>query len=153
GAGFPDAFVIAMMDGTQVSMERARLLEKEWSAKPLPGRGPANTAGRKPHTDPAAPVGTLSFRAEVMRASKPVKPEVIEKLEMLAGARGLALIKNNEGETVFLIGNFITFESADEYVSLLIRNGYSTARVAAYVGMHEIPVEAAKELLNRLQDD
>ena len=153
GTGFPDAFVIAMMDGTQVSMERARLLEKEWSAKPLPGREPVITPGSEPRADPAAPVGTLSFRAEVMRDSKTVKPEVIEKLELLAGTRGLAMIKNNDGETVFLIGNFITFESADEYVSLLIRNGYSTARVAAYVGMHEIPVEAAKELLNRLQDD
>jgi len=153
GVGFPDAFVIAMMDGTQVSMERARLLEKEWSAKPLPARGPVITPGSEPRADPAAPVGTLSFRAEVMRDSKTVKPEVIEKLELLAGTRGLAMIKNNDGETVFLIGNFITFESADEYVSLLIRNGYSTARVAAYVGMHEIPVEAAKELLNRLQDD
>ncbi len=61
------------------------------------------------------------------------------------------MIKNNQDETVFLIGNFITFESADEYVSLLIRNGYSTARVAAYVGMQEITVETAKELLNRIE--
>jgi hypothetical protein len=152
-AGFPDAFVIAMMDGTQVSMERARLLEKEWSVKPLPGRGTLNIAVSEPRAESAVPVGTLSFRAEVMRGSKPVKPEVIEKLELLAGNRGLAMIKNNDGETVFLIGNFITFESADEYVSLLIRNGYSTARVAAYVVINEIPVEAARELLNRLQDD
>ena len=78
---------------------------------------------------------------------------MIEKMELLAGSRGMDMIKNSEGETVFLIGNFITFESADEYVSLLIRNGYSTARVAAYVGMQEIPVDSAKELLNRLQDD
>jgi hypothetical protein len=59
------------------------------------------------------------------------------------------MIINSRKETVYLIGNFITFESAEEYVSLLIRNGYSTARVAAYVGMQEIPVEAAKELLNK----
>jgi hypothetical protein len=68
---------------------------------------------------------------------------------MLAGARGLDMIINSRKETVYLIGNFITFESAEEYVSLLIRNGYSTAKVAAYVGMQEIPVEAAKELLNK----
>ena len=29
GAGFPDAFVIAMMDGVQVSMERAALFQGE----------------------------------------------------------------------------------------------------------------------------
>ncbi len=34
--GFSDAFVIAMMDDAQVSMERAAMLEKEWAAIPLP---------------------------------------------------------------------------------------------------------------------
>ncbi len=34
--GFSDAFVVAMMDDAQVSMERATMLEKEWAAKPLP---------------------------------------------------------------------------------------------------------------------
>lgn len=170
GAGFPDAFVIAMMDGVQVSMERAALLEKEWGTRPLNGTGGAKPAAGTPAqpvqvpagTSSAAsnagqpvpvPVGTLSFRAEVMRITRPVKPEVIQKIELLAGSRGLDMIKNSSGETVFLIGNFITFESADEYVSLLIRNGYNTARVTAYVGTQEIPVEAAMELLNKLPDD
>ena len=153
GAGFPDAFVVAMMDGTQVSMERAQLLEKQWAAVPLPGKEVIVPEKNGTGTVNTLPVGTLSFRAEVMRITKPVKPEVIEKIELLAGTRGLEMIKNSDGETVFLIGNFITFESAEDYVSLLIRNGYSTARVAAYVGIHEITVEAAIELLNRPPDD
>jgi hypothetical protein len=208
GAGFPDAFVIAFMDGVQVSMERASLLEKEWGGYSLDATGsgsPASAAtaqsgqvpsgtstqsgqvpsgkstqsgqvpsgkstqlGQVPtgkstqsgqipsaaEAQPApVPVGTLSFRAEVMRITKPVKPEVIQKIELLAGTRGLEMMKNSAGETVFLIGNFITFESADEYVSLLIRNGYNTAKVTAYVGTQEIPVEAAMELLNKLPDD
>jgi len=149
--GFSDAFVIAMMDDTQVSMERATMLEREWATKPLPI--PEVEVPEKKIV-PAAdtlPVGTLTFRAEVIRSKEPIKPEAIEKIELLAGTRGLDMINNNKDETVFLIGNFITFESADEYVSLLIRNGYSTARVAAYVGLQEIPVEAAKELLNRIE--
>jgi hypothetical protein len=149
--GFSDAFVIAMMDDTQVSMERAAMLEKEWAAKPLPVAGADVTEDKRITPPDTLPVGTLSFRAEAIRSKKPVKPEAVEKLEVLSGTRGLDIIKNNQDETVFLIGNFITFESADEYVSLLIRNGYSTARVAAYVGMQEIPVEAAKELLNRIE--
>ena len=175
GAGFPDAFVIALMDGVQVSMERASLLEKEWGGRSLDGTGsgsPASSAAAQSGQVPSGrsaqpgqvssaaaaqpapvPVGTLSFRAEVMRITKPVKPEVIQKIELLAGTRGLEMIKNSAGETVFLIGNFITFESADEYVSLLIRNGYNTAKVTAYVGTQEIPVEAAMELLNKLPDD
>ena len=152
-AGFPDAFVIAMQDGLQVSMERAALLEKEWGGRPLDGTVTTSPASAANEQSGQVPVGTLSFRAEVMRINKPVKPEMVQKIELLAGTRGLDMIKNSSGETVFLIGNFITFESADEYVSLLIRNGYSTARVTAYVGTQEIPVEAAIELLNKLPDD
>lgn len=167
GAGFPDAFIIALLDGTQVSLERAAHLEKEWGSRPLDGDS-AVPGGTKPAAGgtkssagalepvaqtPPVPIGTLSFRAEVMRIDKPVKPEVVQKIEVLAGNRGLDMIKNSNGETVFLIGNFITFESADEYVSLLVRNGYSSARVAAYVDRQEIPVEAARELINKLPDD
>jgi hypothetical protein len=151
-AGFPDAFVIALMNDTRVSMERAAQLEKEWGAKPLPFEGEATATEEKADPAETRPVGTLSFRAEVLRTDTP-EPEMIEKIELLAGQRGLDIIKNNEGESVFLIGNFITFESAEDYVSLLVRNGYSTARVAAWVGMYEIPVEAARELLKRLPDD
>jgi hypothetical protein len=152
GAGFPDAFIIAMMNGAQVSMERAAQLAREWSAQPLTvNKTVAGSHSEQP--DQPVPVETLSFRAEVMRIDKPVKPDVIQKIEQLAGTRGLEMIKNNNGETVFLIGNFITFESADEYVSLLIRNGYSSARVAAYVGMQEISVDAAMELINKPPDD
>ena len=149
GEGLSDAFIIALMDENKISLERAALLEKEWAVKPFPGVEPeVNEQKDLPAAD-TIPVGTLTFRAEAMRSAKPLKPDVIERMELLAGARGLDMIKNSRGETVYLIGNFITFESAEEYVSLLIRNGYSTARVAAYVGMQEIPVEAAKELLNK----
>ncbi|MCU0376912.1 MAG: SPOR domain-containing protein [Bacteroidales bacterium] len=152
-SGFPDAFVIALMDNVQVSMERAALLEKEWGKKPLLFIESGLREGDIKQASDSLPVGTLTFRAEVMRSKKPVKPEIIEKIQLLAGTRGLDINKNSEGETVFLIGNFITFESADDYVSLLVRNGYSNARVAAFIGMQEIPVEAAKELLKELLND
>jgi len=152
-AGFADAFIIALLDGIQVSMERAALLEKEWAGRPIDGHEQVTAGENDRNPDAQVPVETLSFRAEVMRLSKPAKPEVVEKLQLLAGTRGLDMIKNSKGETVVLIGNFITFESADDYVSLLIRNGYSAARVAAYVGMKEIPVETARELLNKMPDD
>ncbi|MCJ7821154.1 MAG: hypothetical protein MUP53_08115, partial [Bacteroidales bacterium] len=152
-AGFKDAFVIAFKDDIQISMERALLLEKEWSRKPLFFAQPGVSAGIANAVRDSIPVGTLAFRAEVIMSKQSLKPEVIEKITLLSGRRGLEMIKNNQGETLCLVGNFITFESADEYVSLLIRNGYSTARVVAYVGSYEIPVEAAKELLKKLQND
>jgi tetratricopeptide (TPR) repeat protein len=152
-AGFTDAFIIALMDDIRISMERAAILENEWSGKPLPGEPGDKGYMSTVESADTMPVGTLSFRAEVMRLDKPPKPELIDKLKQLAGERGLDIIKNNSNETVFLIGNFITFDSAEDYVSLLIRNGYSSARVAAYVGRYEISVEAAKELIKRLPND
>jgi tetratricopeptide (TPR) repeat protein len=153
GAGFPDAFIIALLDDTRVSMERAAILENEWGGQPLPGEPGDEDETATVESADAMMVGTLSFRAEVMRLDKPAKPELMEKLTLLAGTRGLDIIKNNNDETVLLIGNFITFDSAEDYVSLLIRNGYSSARVAAYVGKYEIPVEAARELIKKLPDD
>jgi hypothetical protein len=153
GAGFPDAFIIALLDDTRVSMERAAILENEWGGQPLPGEPGDEEETATVESADAMLVGTLSFRAEVMRLDKPAKPELMEKLTLLAGTRGLDIIKNNNDETVLLIGNFITFDSAEDYVSLLIRNGYSSARVAAYVGKYEIPVEAARELIKKLPDD
>ncbi|HUW93557.1 MAG TPA: SPOR domain-containing protein, partial [Bacteroidales bacterium] len=152
-AGFSDAFIIAMMDDIQVSMERAALLEKDWGRKPLYITDPAATGKENISITDTIPVGTLSFRAEVLRSKKPVTPEVAQKIALLSGKRGMDIIKNNQGETLYLVGNFITFESAEEYVSLLIRNGYTTAKVAAYVGTQEIPVESAKELLKKLLND
>jgi hypothetical protein len=143
--GFSDAFIVAFIDDVQVSMEKAGVAEKQWADKPLYYE---NIQEAKPVTNEGASAGTLALRAEVMRYTKPLKPEVIERIELLAGTKKLDIIKNNKGESIVLIGNFITFDSADEYVSLLKRNGYSTARVVAYVGNNEMPVGKAKELLN-----
>ncbi len=151
--GFPDAFVTAMMDDEQVSMERALILEKEWSKKPFLYKKISPSSQEIEPVADTVPVGTLYFRAEVMRSKKTVQPDVTEKIQVLSGRRGLDIIKNKQGETLFLVGNFITFESAEEYVSLLVRNGYPSAKVVAYVGIREIPVDEARKLLNKLTDD
>jgi hypothetical protein len=52
---------------------------------------------------------------------------------------------------VYLIGTFITYESAEEYTDLLKRNGYSDAKVGAWLGKKEINVETARELFERLE--
>jgi len=152
-AGFPDAFVAAMIDDALVSMDRALALEQEWGRKPLLYEKVIQQMEQISAPADTIPLGTLYFRAEVIRSRKPLKAEVTERVGLLAGRRGLDIIKNNQGETLYLIGNFITFESADEYVSLLIRNGYSAAKVVAYVGTREIAVESARELLKKLKDD
>ena len=58
----------------------------------------------------------------------------------------LQLKKNTH---IFLIGKFINFASATDYADLLKRNGYKDAKVVAYVGKIEIPVETAMKLFEK----
>ena len=55
-----------------------------------------------------------------------------------------------DGTGIYLIGTFITYESAAEYADLLVRNGYRESKVTAWLGKKEIPVESARELFQKL---
>ena len=144
--GFKDSFVTAILDGKPVSVERAALLENEWGQKPLMITDTAPSA----KTVEEGP-STLVFRVEVARVAKPAGKEVEEAYKKLAGTRGLDIFSTPEGSTAYIIGKFITFESASEYADLLVRNGYRDARVVAYLGPREVPVETAKELFEKIK--
>lgn len=140
--GFKDSFVTAVLDGKTVSLERASLMEKEWAQKPLIVITPVQNIG-----GPTA--STLIFRVEVTRSVKPVGDDTAEVYRKMAGNRGFEIITAEDGTFVYLIGKFITFESASEYSDLLKRNGYRDAKVSAYLGSKEIPVETAKQLFEK----
>ena len=144
--GFKDAFVVALFSGKVISADRAAALEKEWAKKPftIVAKG-----GAEVQKDTVPP--TLSFRVEVIRSSKPVRDEVTEEIKKISGSRGYEIIKLDDGSIVYLIGKFITFESAEEYASLLVRNGYRDARVVAWLGKKEIPLETARQLFEKLK--
>jgi hypothetical protein len=142
--GFKDAFIGAVYDGKSVSSDRASVLEEEWGNRPL--------AGSSSQTAPADTLPpTLSFRVEVERTRKPLKEDAVETLRTYAGNKGLDIVQLTDGTIVYLIGKFITFESAAEYADLLVRNNYRNAKVAAWLGNKEIPVETAKQLFNNLK--
>ena len=142
--GFRDAFIVAISGGKQISIERAAVLEKEWGKKPfVSAQVPKLTV-----TDTVPP--ELFFRVEVLRSVKPVKPEAIEEMEKIAGAKGLERETHIKGTTVYLIGKFITYESASQYADLLVRNGYREAKVVARLGQKEVPVETAKQLFEKV---
>ena len=145
-AGFRDSFITAVLDGKPVSIERAAILENEWGQKSL----------IKPGNEPNQPVAeegpsTLIFRVEVARAVLPVSRETEETYKKLAGNRGLDILSTQDGSTAYIIGKFITFESASEYADLLVRNGCREAKVVAYLGPKEVPVETAKELFDKIK--
>lgn len=145
--GFKDSFISSFMAGKQVSSDRAAVLEKEWGMKPF-----ERSVNMKPLVIPADTLPpTLVFRVEVMRVVKQVKPDVIDAIKTLAGSRGLDIMTLEDRKVVYLIGNFITFDSAAEYADLIVRNGYRDAKVVAWLGSKEIPVETAKQLFEYLK--
>ena len=144
--GFKDAFVIPMSGNKFISADRAAVMEKEWGKKPLMT---ITNSGNQSQIDTLPP--TLAFRVQVIRSLKPVKDDVIEGMRKLSGNRGLDIQYTDDGNIAYLIGKFITFESAAEYTDLLIRNGYREAKVVAWLGKKEIPVETARQLFDDLK--
>jgi hypothetical protein len=144
--GFKDSFVVPFSGSKPVSADRAKIMEKEWSKKSFAGI--VKNISETP-IDTVPP--TLSFRVEVIRTVKPLKGDIIEGIKKIAGFRGMDIHPLEDGNIVYLIGKFITFESAAEYTDLLIRNGYRDARVIAWLGDKEIPVEVARQLFDNLQ--
>jgi hypothetical protein len=144
-AGFKDAFVAALYDKKIVSLERAGALEKDWGNKSF-----ASISARKNSDIPRDTIPpTLMFRVEVIKSQKPITAGQLDNIKRLAGTRGMDIITNSSGQSIYLIGKFITFESAAEYADLLVRNGQKEARVTSYLGKREIPVETAKQLFEK----
>ena len=133
--GFSDAFVVPVNNGTKVSLERAAEMEKEWGNKSL-------LKGVDVFTEPS----TLVYRVEAARVTRELKGDDAEAIRRVAGNRGLDKITASDGTIVYLIGKFLTFESASGYADLIFRNGIGGAKVVAYLGDREIPIEKAREL-------
>ena len=144
--GFKDAFVVGLSGGKTVSADRAALLEKEWGKKPFVSLG-NSLKETKVDTIPPA----LSFRVEVIRSVKPLKEDMVDGIRKIAGSRGLDIQTVEDGKIAYLIGKFITFETAAEYADLLNRNGYREAKVVAWLGMKEISIDSAKQLIENLK--
>jgi tetratricopeptide (TPR) repeat protein len=144
--GFRDAFIASFSGKKSVSADRASILEKEWGKKPF-----ANQLLKESETSIDTVTPALSFRVEVMKSLKPLKDDIVDGIKKMSGSRGMDAQQRDDGNFAYLIGKFITFESAADYAGLLIRNGYPKARVVAFLGNKEIPVETAKHLFENLE--
>jgi tetratricopeptide (TPR) repeat protein len=142
--GFSDAFVVPVNNGSRVSLERAAALEKEWGGRSLVDEA-ADLPEGQVKQDSAEP-STLVYRVEAARVSRELRGDDAEAVRRVAGNRGLDIIIAPDGSVVYLIGKFLTFESASGYADLIYRNGIAGAKVVAYLGDREIPLERAREI-------
>jgi tetratricopeptide (TPR) repeat protein len=146
--GFADAFVVPLSENKRVPSDKAAAMEKEWGKKPFISASEA-PGSQQPVLDTIPP--SLLFRVEVAKSQKPLKEDAVEGMRKVAGNRGVDIQTFENGSRAYLIGKFITFESASEYTELLIKNGYRDAHVVAFLGIKEIPVETAKQLFENMK--
>jgi tetratricopeptide (TPR) repeat protein len=144
--GFKTSFIVAFLGSKPVSSDRAAVLEKEWGSRPLFNIVEPRTSIEADTIPP-----TLIFRVEVARSRIPLKADAVNNLIKLAGDRGLDIVQADSGNIAYLIGSFITFESADNYAGILNRNGYHDSRVVAWLGKKEINIDTAKQLFEGLK--
>jgi hypothetical protein len=144
--GFKDAFIIALSENKRVSSDRATILEKEWGGKPF-----YSIEKTLPETQVDTITPTLTFRVEVIRSLKPLTEDAVAGIRKMAGNRGLDIKLLEDGKIDYLIGKFITFETAAAYSDLLKKNGYREAQVVAWLGKKEIPIETARQLFEKLK--
>ena len=144
--GFKDAFIAPLVDNKRVSSDRAVSMEKEWGGKPF-----YSIEKTLPKTGADTITPTLIFRVDVIRSLKPLTEDVVEGMRKMAGSRGLDIQQLEDGKIDYLIGKFITFETAASYADLLKRNGYRESQVSAWLGKKEITIEAAKKLFDNLK--
>ncbi len=140
--GFGDAFILALMDGVRVSIEKASDLENIWKDISLFDTDTVINSEKEEQADPP----TLLYRVEALRSSKKADDEYEKLIERLADKKAYDIFETDGKEYVYLIGKFLTFESAAAYADLLFRNGIKGAKVVSYLGKKEIPLEKAKEL-------
>jgi len=141
--GFKDAFIAIMMDGKPVSAERGTILAKEWGIKGFPEWKGVVPSESNLTTVKDTVIQTLLLRVEVLRSNKDDNKQLNDEISRVAADRGFEILNPEAGIYVYLVGKFLTFESASAYADLLRRNGYKDAKVAAYAGSREIPLETA----------
>jgi hypothetical protein len=144
--GFKDAFIVALSENKRVSPDRATVLEKEWGGKSFYS---IEKTLHETQADTITP--TLTFRVEVVRSLKPLTEDVVEGMRKIAGNKGLDIKLLEDGKIDYLIGKFITFETAAGYSDLLKKNGYRETQVVAWLGKKEIPIETARQLFEKLK--
>ncbi|MGC9472116.1 MAG: SPOR domain-containing protein [Bacteroidales bacterium] len=134
------AFLVATLNGNRIALPRARSLEG-WGQK---AREEISGGTVKERTEGAIPV----FKVQVGAFRGMLPPDAENHYREASGGAQVEKRTDEQGLTVYTIGNFYTFDEAVRFRSRLAANGLTDAFVTAYLEGRRIGVERARSMTN-----
>ncbi|MFH1319819.1 MAG: hypothetical protein ABII90_04090 [Bacteroidota bacterium] len=144
--GITDAFVTAYYNGKRISIEQAKALKTSGSSEifvssPIEPEEKYSTPETTPKIDELENLySDLTYKVQIGK----FKDEVpVEKASLFLDIQNLGIERNTDesGFSIYTVGSFIDYNSAEELKNTVVKKGLKEAFVIAYSGNKIIPIE------------
>jgi len=108
--GYKQAFIVPFYNGTKITLNRAKLLESD------------NTISEQNS-------GTHNYKVQIHISNTPLSLEKYEEIKKIIENKTLFKYKNPKGLYIYNVGDFKNRESAQIYLNLFLKMGYTNARI------------------------
>jgi len=128
--GYNDAFIVAHFQGGKISLERAKELEE------LEQKNRETDPDRSEFQSIENPLYRIQFGI----FSYPLSEKNLRFYQDKIGNYKIQYLQNIEGEFIYTIGIFLTFEEAEKAREMFVSKGLEGLNTIAFVGNKRIPL-------------
>ena len=129
--GYNDAFIIAHYQGKKVSLNRAKEMEEVEKSKETQEQGGLSTQA----------VGNPVYRIQFGIFSTPLTERSLQFYSDKVGNHRIQYLQNIDGEFIYTIGIFYTFEEAEAYKEILVSKGLKELSTIGFIGNEKISLK------------
>ncbi len=128
--GFKDAFIVAHFQGEKITLKRAKELEELEQKR----------NGLDPDQSELQTIEDPIYRIQFGIFPAPFTERSFRFYQDKIGNYKIQYLQNIEGEFIYTIGNFLTFEEAERVKEIMHSNGLENLKTIAFVGNKRIPL-------------
>ncbi len=148
--GITDAFVTAYFNGKRITLREAKNIATSNDAEVFAVVDPVKLSEIEP--DNNIDLGDLEninihFKVQIGAYKERVPNNVVSDFIRIAANNKLDQTKDENGVTIYTVGDFNSYEQANQTKTILINEGLKDAFVIAFNGAKKIPVKDALRLL------